>query len=132
MTLLSDANRLVAAILLIAVPTIEFGGSFLLRLSRGGDDATPAQRSFFRAGHAHAGVLVILSLAALLYVDAAGVHGAPAWVARVLIPAAPILVPAGFLLSMLGAGRTVPNRLIAMVYAGAALLAAGTVTPGVA
>ena len=132
MTLLTDANRITAAVLLISVPTIAFGGTFLLRIARGTEPATDMQRSFFRAGHAHAGVLVLFALVALLYIDAAGVHGMPARLARTLIPAAPILIPAGFFLSMAGRGRTTPNRLILLVYAGALSLAVGVVVLGIA
>ena len=44
----------------IALPTVMFGGYSLLGAA--GDKITPDQRSLFRAGHAHAGVLLILSL----------------------------------------------------------------------
>lgn len=132
MNLMSDANRITASILLISVPTIAFGGTFLLRIARGTEPATNEQRNFFRAGHAHAGVLVMLALVALLYLEAAGVHGRPEWIARTMIPAAPILIPAGFFLSMIGAGRTRPNRLVGLIYVGALALAIGVLTLGIA
>lgn len=64
--------RLMVGILLITVPTIQYGGYFLLRLFSGQMSRTkpsPLQISFFRAGHAHAGVLVILSLVCQLLVN---------------------------------------------------------------
>ncbi len=64
--------RLMAGILLLTVPTIQYGGYFLLRLfsnQMAGSKPSPLQISFFRAGHAHAGVLVILSLVCQLLVE---------------------------------------------------------------
>jgi hypothetical protein len=62
---MSKATKLISGILLIIVPTIEFGGTFLLRILSGKEPQfTEFQRSMFRAGHAHAGVLVILALVA--------------------------------------------------------------------
>ena len=50
--------------------------------------------------------------------------------ARSAIPLAAILMPAGFFLSAIGAQRSEPNRLIALIYIGAASLAVGVVTIG--
>jgi len=49
-------------VLLLTIVAIEYGGWFMLRVVRGRQPATPFQQAFFRAGHAHAGVLVILAL----------------------------------------------------------------------
>jgi hypothetical protein len=66
---MTDATKLIAGLLLITVPTIEFGGTFLLSIVSGKHpELTEFQRSMFRAGHAHAGVLVILAA------RCAGVH----------------------------------------------------------
>ena len=46
----------------IALPTVMFGGYSLLRLLNRGDVLTSFQVDCFRAGHAHAGVLLLLSL----------------------------------------------------------------------
>jgi len=74
--------------------------------------------------------LVILALVAQLYVDASGVSGVLGIVARGGIPLAAILMPAGFFLSSMGNGRTRPNALIWLVYAGSVSLAAGAVSLG--
>jgi hypothetical protein len=69
---MSDASRILAAILLIAVPTIEFGGLALLgmltRRTAGYLD-NPLRQNMFRAGHAHAGVWLVFALVAMLWVD---------------------------------------------------------------
>ncbi|MEJ7762993.1 MAG: hypothetical protein WKF80_09405 [Thermomicrobiales bacterium] len=131
---MSDASLRLAGILMIVIPTIEFGGYSLLRyLTRHqvGYMDNPVRRALFTAGHAHAGVLVILALLALLFVDRANLgDGAKAFV-RNAVALAPILVSAGFFLSIVSPTATRPNRLIVLVYAGALSLAAGTVTLGV-
>jgi hypothetical protein len=129
--MISSATMSTAGILLLAIVAVESGGYYMLSLARGRQTATPFQVTFARAGHAHAGVLVILSLVAQLYVDAAGVAGPLGTVARQGIPLAAILMPAGFFLSSAGTGRTRPNALIWLLYGGAASLAIGVVALGI-
>jgi hypothetical protein len=115
---LSDTTQTTAAILLFALVTVETGGLYLVRLVRGAEPSTPFQLAFARAGHAHAGVLLILSLVGLLFADAAGLDGWLGTVARSGIPVAALLMSAGFFLSSLGAGRHEPNRFIGLVTSG--------------
>lgn len=66
--------RLMSGIILITVPTIQYGGYFLLTslINKGsGYMENPLRQNFFRAGHAHAGVIVILSLICQVLADAA-------------------------------------------------------------
>ena len=54
--------RLFSGIILITVPTIQYGGYFLLTSlidKSSGYMENPLRQNFFRAGHAHAGVIVI-------------------------------------------------------------------------
>ena len=131
---MSDTSLRMAGILMIVIPTIEFGGySFLRYLThhQEGYMDNPVCRALFTAGHAHAGVLVILALIALLLIDQAHLgSGARAFV-RNAVALAPILVSAGFFLSIAAPTATRPNRLIGLVYAGALSLAAGVVVLGV-
>lgn len=53
------------------------------------------------------------------------------FLARNCIWAAAVLFPAGFFLSSAGRGATEPNRLIGLVYAGAAALTAGVLALGI-
>ena len=46
----------------IALPTVMYGGYSLLSLINRGNALTPSQVTWFRAGHAHAGVLLLMSL----------------------------------------------------------------------
>jgi hypothetical protein len=128
---LSADARLTAGILLVTILAVEFGGTYMLRVVRGGVAVTPFQVAFARAGHAHAGVLVILGLVVQPFADAAGLTGAAGWAARSAIPVAAILMSAGFFLSSIGAGRSSPGRLIVLVYAGAVSLALGALSLGI-
>ena len=121
----------IAGVLLITIVTIETGGYYLTRVARGAVELTEFQKSFARAGHAHAGVFVILSLVALPYADAAGADGFLGWLARTAIPIAAILLPAGFFFSSIGAGRTRPNALVVLLWLGAVFLTAGVLTLGI-
>ena len=129
---LSPATLNTAGVLLLAIVAVEWGGTYLLALARGRRTATPFQITFARAGHAHAGVLVILSLVTLLYVDASGATGLLGALARQGIPLAAILMPLGFFLSSAGRDRTKPNALIWLLYTGALALGVGAVSLGIA
>jgi len=126
--------KLMSGIILITVPTIQYGGYFLLtslmNKSSGYMD-NPLRQNFFRAGHAHAGVIVILSLVCQLLADAALLPDSVLWLARVGVPLAAILIPLGFFLSMPLPTATQPNAMVGFIYAGAVVLAASVVTLGV-
>jgi hypothetical protein len=128
---LSPAALRLAGILMLAIVTIETGGMYLVKVVRGRAPATAFQTNFARAGHAHAGVLVILGLLTAVLTDATGLSGLAAWVARSGIPVAAILMPAGFFFSSMGTDVHEPNRWIALVWLGAASLAAGAATLGI-
>jgi hypothetical protein len=131
MTLTRESRR-IAGLLLLSIVAIESGGYYLTRIVSGQVEVTDFQLGFSRAGHAHAGVLVTLSLIAIVLADAVGpARGVAGWVARLGIPTAAILMPAGFFFSSMGAGRTEPNGLIVLLWLGAASLAAGVLTLGV-
>lgn len=117
---------------IISVVTIASGGVFLLRVATGNHEANGLQKSFFRAGHAHAGVLVMLGLLLSVLGNAAG--ASPAWAngGAIAVLLAAIMMPAGFFLSVLGRNPARPNRMIASVWLGATLLIAGVLTSGVA
>jgi hypothetical protein len=79
----------------------------------------------------HAGVFVLLALVCQVLADAATLPTPWLWVARIGVPAAAILLPAGFFLSMTSPSATEPNGFVSLIYAGAALLAASVLTLGV-
>ena len=126
--------RIMAGIILLTVPTIQYGGYFLLtslqdRNSHYMENAL--RQNFFRAGHAHAGVFVILSLLCQILADAATLPTPWLWLARIGVPIAAVLLPTGFFISMSSPVASQPNGFIVLIYLGAAFLAAGVVTLGI-
>jgi hypothetical protein len=119
-------------VLLLALVTVETGGLFLKRVVQGGVAANDLQKGFFRAGHAHAAVLLILSVAILSVVDAADVSGLWGLLARDAVPLAAILMPAGFFLSVLGRDPRKPNRFVVLLWAGVVSLTLGLIAAGTA
>lgn len=128
---LSDSSRTTAGVLLITIVGIAYGGTFVLKLVRGQQPATPFQLAFSRAGHAHAGVLVILGLVTQILADAAQIDGIFGTIARNGVPLAAILMPAGFFFSSIGKGITQPNRFIILLYLGIIPLTLGVLSLGI-
>lgn len=126
-------SRRLAGILLVVLPTVAFGGTSLLTLlvNDPAYTANPLRQDLWRAGHAHAGVLLILALVILRYVDEAALSDRTKGFVRNAVPLAAILLPAAFFLSVLSPDATEPNALINLAYAGAALLMVGTLLLGV-
>ncbi|MDQ0895271.1 hypothetical protein [Agromyces ramosus] len=127
----SAENLILIGILLLALVTVESGGYFLTRVVRGKVPANRLQQNFFRAGHAHAAVLLVLSIAILAVISHAALDGFWLWLARVGVPIAAILMPAGFFLSVIGRDPERPNRLIVLLWAGVAVLTAALITGGI-
>jgi len=126
--------KMFCAIILITVPTIQYGGYFLLTSlmdKSSGYMDNPLRQNFFRAGHAHAGVIVILSLVCQVLADSALLPASLLWAARIAVPLAAILIPAGFFLSMLPPTATQPGPAVGLIYAGAVPLAVGVLVLGV-
>lgn len=128
---MSPSARIMLGVSLIVVPTIIYGGLTVLGIVSGGAYGTPApaglsplQQTFYRAGHAHAGVLLMLSLILQLVIDAASLGGLE-WPARIAAPGAAVLVSAGFFM----VAHAPALRFV--LYAGALLVAATTLVVGI-
>lgn len=131
---MAPATRRLAGILLILFPTVALGGASLLTMIVGeipGYLDNPVRQDLWRAGHAHAGIMLIIALVVLRYVDETSLRGGWLWLARSGAPLAAILMPLGFFLSVLAPTATEPNALIALVPLGGALLVAGVLTTGI-
>jgi hypothetical protein len=123
--------RLLSGIILITVPTIQYGGYFLLTSlmdKASGYVDNPLRQNFFRAGHAHAGVIVILSLVCQLLADAAVLPASLVWFVRIGVPLSAVLISMGFFFSMLPPTATQPNGTVALIYVGAVILAVSALT----
>ena len=126
--------RLMSGIILITVPTIQYGGYFLLTslMNKGsGYMENPLRQNFFRAGHAHAGIIVILSLVCQILAHGAVLPDPLLWFVRIAVPLSAILISAGFFFSMLPPTATQASGAVALIYAGGVILALAAVTLGV-
>jgi uncharacterized membrane protein YeiB len=130
---MSPASLRSAGILLILLPTVVFGGvsilTLLIRDPRYRQN--PLRQQLWRAGHAHAGIMLILSLIALIYVDQTTLTETWRNIVRMAIPAAAIFLPAAFFLSVLSPTAAKPNILINLAYVGAISLTFGLIVLGV-
>ena len=132
---MAPESRRLAGIILILVPAVAIGGASLLTMIIGqvpGYLDNPVRQDLWRAGHAHAGIMLIISLVLLRYVDETALRGVWLWIARHGAPVAAILMPLGFFLSVLSPESAEPNGLIALVPIGGLFLAAAVLTTGVA
>ncbi|MCA6365110.1 MAG: hypothetical protein IM638_18915 [Bacteroidetes bacterium] len=129
---LSPNTQLMCGILLITVPTIAFGGSFLLRVLSGSIalPLTAFQKSMFRAGHAHAGVLVLLALIVQPLIEAVQYETGMEWFLRASFGASALLVSGGFFAAAGHKNAEKPNKWIALLWAGALLLSGALITLG--
>jgi hypothetical protein len=118
--IMTKEAKLMGGIILLTVPTIAYGGTFLLTVLSGQFEMplTDFQKSMFRAGHAHAGVLVILSLITLLYIDQAAWSDKTKWMIRSGFPASAILISGGFFAAAIGDQLTRPNQMIWILWTG--------------
>ncbi|MEV5693600.1 hypothetical protein [Micromonospora globbae] len=131
---MSSATLTTAGILLITVVAVAYGGLTLLThlaRRRAGYLDNPVRRGLWTAGHAHAGVLVLFTLAVLPYIDQADASDATRTLIRSLLVAAPILMPLGFFLSVARPQDTRPNKLIWLTVAGGACLVVGALLLGI-
>jgi drug/metabolite transporter superfamily protein YnfA len=124
---MSPQSRLVAGIVLIIVPTVEIGGASILSLLIGDPSygQNDLRQDLWRAGHAHGGVWLVLSLVTLRYVDEAALSEGLRWVVRLAFPAAAILMALAFFLSVIPPEATQPNGMIYLAYVAGLLLAVG-------
>lgn len=131
---MSKESRMLAGILLVVVPSVMYGGlTLLMLLTRNvpGYNDNPLRHDMWRAGHAHAGVYLLLSLIMLRYVDEAVLSPSWKWLARSGAPIAAILIPAAFFLSVVSPEAQHPNGLVNLAYIGAIFLAAAVLSLGV-
>jgi hypothetical protein len=124
-----DSARLSTGIILLAFIAVAYGGTFLLRVARGSVPTNEMQRSYFRAGHGHAAVLLILGLLIQVLLDHPEVPGWSKSLASGVLFAA-ILMPAGFFLSVVGRDPQRPNALRFLIWLGAASLIVGLIAAG--
>jgi hypothetical protein len=127
-----NKTRLFLGVSLLTVPTVVYGGLTLLGVVTGGvaglpgpPDLGPTQVALYRAGHAHAGVLLILSLVLQIAIEHASLSSSVRLAVRIAAPAAAVVLSGGFF------GLAHVPALELLVYLGALLVIFATVTTGV-
>ena len=129
---LSREARLVAGVTLLTVPTIMYGGATLLGiLTQGAAGISPGnlaldqtQWALFRAGHAHAGVWVVLSLVIQVLLDSAALSRKLKWLARIAAPLAALAISGSFF------GLAYNSNFTWLLYFGAACLVGAVLLTG--
>jgi hypothetical protein len=131
---MSDETRIMVGLAFISLPTIAFGGHFLLSILKraaGTEGITETQRDYFRAGHAHAGVLVLLGIVGQLFLDESKLDGALVWALRLGLIASPLLISGGFFGGAPRTTRGAAGPLVRLVTAGAVVLSLSTIGVGI-
>ncbi len=85
----------------LLLPTVMFGGYSLLSLMIAGDGLTPFQVTYFRAGHGHAGVLLIVALVFHSYLDKTAFSDRVKWGACIALFTSILAISGGFFLHMI-------------------------------
>jgi hypothetical protein len=94
-----EPTRFFAIVSWISLPTVMFGGYSLLWLTLRGT-LTSYQERFFRAGHAHAGVLLLMSLLYYIYLAQTTLSSGLQWVACAALVVGVLAQSGGFFLHM--------------------------------
>lgn len=131
---MTNEGKKISGYILLSVPTIIYGGYFLLTVLTGQQmdlQLTYFQISMFRAGHAHAGVLVIFALVSQILIDYASLPILWKLIARLSFPIAAIAISLGFFAAAIGNQITEPTGLIFILYVGMAIFILGLLTLGI-
>lgn len=130
---MSDEARWMVALAFISLPTIAFGGYFLLSILKrqlGTEKITPEQRDYFRAGHAHAGVLVLLAIIGQIVLDDSRLSETVNWAIRLGLFISPLLISGGFFGGAPRKQGDKPGSLIKLIPVGAIVLSLSTIGVG--
>ncbi|ADJ42719.1 hypothetical protein AMES_0897 [Amycolatopsis mediterranei S699] len=115
-------TQLFTVIALVSLPTVMYGGYALMGVMRD-RKLTEHQRAMFRAGHAHAGVLLILALVALQILSRTTLSDTTLWIGCFLLLFGILAQSGGFFFHLIPGRGKLGGRVTS---AGALLLAAAT------
>ncbi|MEU0789630.1 hypothetical protein ABZ342_06160 [Amycolatopsis sp. NPDC005961] len=115
-------TQLFTVIALVSLPTVMYGGYALMGVMRD-RKLTEHQRTMFRAGHAHAGVLLILALVALQILSRTTLSDTTLWVTCFLLLFGILAQSGGFFLHLIPNRGKLGGRVTSV---GAVLLGAAT------
>jgi hypothetical protein len=122
-----EPTNVLPIVAVLSLVSVEFGGWALLGFISGRAGLADWQKGFFRAGHAHAGVLLVLTLVYLLYLPRADFSDRVEWIVGVVLLAGVLAQSGGFFLH-LGIGEAGhPSAGTRLTRAGAVLIGAALV-----
>ncbi len=132
-----EPTTVLPIIAVLSLISVAYGGWALLGFLTGHGRLSGFQEQFFRAGHAHAGVLLVLSLVYFLYLDRTGYSIGVQWLAGLLLLSGIIGQSGGFFLHLwLGQeNRSSPGTVVTrsggvLIAAALVILAIGLITSG--
>ncbi len=121
----------------VGLPTVMYGGYALLRLLTGSAELTPFRRTWFRAGHAHAGVLLVLFLVFLQFLTGTSLSNGMQHLSCAIFVAGILAQSGGFFVHMMrgsegqaSIGTTITGLGAALLTAAIAILIYGILTTG--
>jgi len=117
-----EPTRLLAILALIGLLGVEYGGWALLTFITGRDGLSDAQLRWFRAGHAHAGTLLVLSLVYFRYLSDTSLSMTLRWTGGVLMLAGILGQAGGFFVHMASGARTANSAGTRVTRSGGLLL----------
>jgi fucose 4-O-acetylase-like acetyltransferase len=112
---------------LLLLVSVEYGGWSLLGFLTGRGQLGEFREQFFRAGHAHAGVLLVLSLVYFLYLDRTGYSTGVQWIAGLLLLLGIMAQSGGFFLHLTLGQKNRSSLGTIVTRTGALLLAAALI-----
>ncbi|HYT50948.1 MAG TPA: hypothetical protein VEL10_01945 [Gaiellaceae bacterium] len=126
------ATEFLPIVSVLSLITVEFGGWALLgfltgRGSLGAPEVMDHRMRFFRAGHAHAGVLIVLSLVYYLYLDRADFSNGFDWLVGLVLVAGTLAQSGGFFIHLARGAPATPSVGTTVTRLGAILIAVALV-----
>jgi hypothetical protein len=122
-----EPTTLLPVISLLSLVSVEYGGWSLLGFLTRRGQLEEFREQFFRAGHAHAGVLLVLSLVYFLYLDRTGYSTRVQWLAGLLLLLGIMAQSGGFFLHLARGQKDRSSLGTIVTRTGALLLAAALI-----
>jgi len=119
------------AFTLFAIVTVEFGGWSLLGMLTSQGELTEFEEQFFRAGHAHAGVLLTLALVYFVLMDRTDFDASRQRLLGLTLLGGILLQSGGFFVHMLVGAEGASSAGTLLTRIGAVLLAVALIGLGV-
>jgi hypothetical protein len=117
-----EPSRLLAILALVGLLGVEYGGWALLTFITGREGLSSAQQRWFRAGHAHAGTLLVLSLVYFRYLSDTSMSMTLRWTGGILMLVGILAQSGGFFVHMASGARDASSAGTCLTRSGGLLL----------